>query len=379
MKKIGIVTICDNCNYGNRLQNYAVQEMLKEMGFSPTTLKNVNYQEYRYTYDPFFVKKILARVLYTPVKKKMHEESIRNWQSQFEKEEKRYANFQRFNKLIHFSKEWLTEYNLDIDAEEYSAFVTGSDQVFNYRYGRANRIDFLSFAGKIPRIALSASIGLEKIPKKYHRRYRKYLQKFSAVSVREETAKTELDKILNDNVSVTQVVDPTMTLEAEQWKKLAENSNVHLPEKYIVVMYLGQCEPQIEADIHGYAMEQNCEIVRLNDKREGAYYGCGPFEFLKIIRDARMVFTDSFHTCVFSILFHKNFYATKRKGDDEQIFSRIFCLLEQFGFSDRVFMGGNCEAIEEEVFEEAEHVLQRERIKIKKFMRQCLDSTTQEV
>ena len=30
MKKIGILTINDDGNYGNRLQNYAVQEILKE-------------------------------------------------------------------------------------------------------------------------------------------------------------------------------------------------------------------------------------------------------------------------------------------------------------------------------------------------------------
>ena len=31
MKKIGIITINDYNNYGNRLQNYAVQEVLKSL------------------------------------------------------------------------------------------------------------------------------------------------------------------------------------------------------------------------------------------------------------------------------------------------------------------------------------------------------------
>lgn len=36
--KVGIITINDKVNIGNRLQNYAVQELLKECGCEPTTL-----------------------------------------------------------------------------------------------------------------------------------------------------------------------------------------------------------------------------------------------------------------------------------------------------------------------------------------------------
>lgn len=36
--KVGIVTIIDMINYGNRLQNYAMQEVLSEMGEEVETL-----------------------------------------------------------------------------------------------------------------------------------------------------------------------------------------------------------------------------------------------------------------------------------------------------------------------------------------------------
>ena len=42
MKKIAIITIFDENNYGNRLQNYATQEVLKELGFEVETINNVN-------------------------------------------------------------------------------------------------------------------------------------------------------------------------------------------------------------------------------------------------------------------------------------------------------------------------------------------------
>ena len=40
MKKVGIITINDYRNYGNRLQNYAVQEVIKSLGFEAETIIN---------------------------------------------------------------------------------------------------------------------------------------------------------------------------------------------------------------------------------------------------------------------------------------------------------------------------------------------------
>ena len=40
MKKVGIITICDYQNYGNRLQNYALQEVLKSLSLDVDTIKN---------------------------------------------------------------------------------------------------------------------------------------------------------------------------------------------------------------------------------------------------------------------------------------------------------------------------------------------------
>lgn len=42
MKKIGILTINDYTNYGNRLQNYATQEELKSLGLQVETIVNIS-------------------------------------------------------------------------------------------------------------------------------------------------------------------------------------------------------------------------------------------------------------------------------------------------------------------------------------------------
>ena len=52
---IGIVTINDYDNYGNRLQNYALQEVLAELGYNSETLINYPYSN---TKDKFILRQI---------------------------------------------------------------------------------------------------------------------------------------------------------------------------------------------------------------------------------------------------------------------------------------------------------------------------------
>src|SRR5699024_789349 len=40
MKKVGIITLNGYKNYGNRLQNYALQEVIKQQGFEVETILN---------------------------------------------------------------------------------------------------------------------------------------------------------------------------------------------------------------------------------------------------------------------------------------------------------------------------------------------------
>ena len=43
--KVAILTITNGQNYGNRLQNYASQEVLKSLGFEVETIKNLTNQK----------------------------------------------------------------------------------------------------------------------------------------------------------------------------------------------------------------------------------------------------------------------------------------------------------------------------------------------
>ena len=58
---IGILTIIDNNNYGNRLQNYATQVIIKKMGFNVETIKNDAYSNTKQYYILRVLKNRLRR------------------------------------------------------------------------------------------------------------------------------------------------------------------------------------------------------------------------------------------------------------------------------------------------------------------------------
>lgn len=90
-KKVGIVTINDNDNYGNRLQNYAVQEVLKKYECDAVTIKNIPQLNNKDKILLRFIKYILKSL----TKKKDNE---------------RFKKFEEFNKNIKFSKNYVTPY-----------------------------------------------------------------------------------------------------------------------------------------------------------------------------------------------------------------------------------------------------------------------------
>ena len=61
-------------------------------------------------------------------------------------------------------------------------------------------------------------------------------------------------------------------------------------------------------------------------------YTSGPREFLGLIKNAEFVITDSFHACVFSMIFEKPFVVFERNkiGEKGNMNSRIYDFLEEY-------------------------------------------------
>lgn len=320
MKKVGIVTFTTGFNYGNRLQNYAVQEIVKDFGFCAETICD---NEIRFYTVKRNIKHIIS-ILYGCLK-------ATNITKLTEFERK--TAFDRFNnKYINLSKlNLFDERRLEKSLDAFEFFITGSDQVWNPFFIDSDNY-LLAFAPDGKKIAFSASIGVNVLPEEVRDKYKRLIDKIDFVSVREERAADIIEELGLNKPKV--LSDPTLALEKEKWLKLVEKSSVRVQEKYILCYFLGRMPENRKIEFQQLADDLSCEIINPLDDRNRKIYSYDPVDFLKLIKESELVITDSFHATVFSILFHKPFYVFNRKCL-ESMESRIDTLLTTFGFQSR--------------------------------------------
>ena len=165
---------------------------------------------------------------------------------------------------------------------------------------------------------------------------REYLKLFSGISVREESGIRLCKELFN--VQASQVLDPTMLLNCADYMKFA--SRAPKSQGNLMVYVLDRTEEK-DAFIAEFAEKRGLVPFYTNSKSEmpwdvdipAAERQQPPLEtWLKGFADAEFVLTDSFHACVFSILFHKPFgvFINHHRG-----LSRIESLLSPLGLMDR--------------------------------------------
>ena len=109
-------------------------------------------------------------------------------------------------------------------------------------------------------------------------------------------------------------------------------------KKYILKYFLGHVSEEKEKEIERFAKENNCDIIDILDKN--SFYATGPSEFVYLIKNAFLVLTDSFHSCVFSIIFNRPFLIFERDEEGmRNMNSRIDTLLQKFKLDGRRFDG----------------------------------------
>jgi len=346
MKKAGVITLFGEYNFGNRLQNYAVQEVLKKHGLNVETIKYIGLED-----D-------------IPI--------INN-----EKDEIRLKRFKEFNEHIQFADEILyKEYDVPEKFEEnYDYIVMGSDQIWNFTFDKIFSDKALgSFAPTHKKISFSASFGVNYTPEENSELYemcKKYLKDIKAISVR-ETAGKEIVKKLTNRDDVEVLVDPTMMLDVTEWEAVMKRPENLKTDKFIVKSFLGNVSDKAWEELYRIARENNCEIIDVSDKKS-PFYDVGPAEFLYLEKNAFLVATDSFHSCVFSILFSTPFIVFERKDNVlESMHSRIETLLDKFDMENRIFKDAITDEILNNNYSKAHEVLEEERIKGNQFLKSAL-------
>ena len=363
MKKVAIYTI-QSLNYGNRLQNYALQHALEKREYRIVSLKSQSKIEEKN--DAIARHPKLKKISFLVLLIKRINDLIINL-----KGDTQIAHFNYFNKYINLTNDFIGKN--DFRLSQYDAFIVGSDQVWNTTFDFVSVNSFLPFPHP-NKIAFSASFGVDSIP--YNQKIVDCLKDFRVLSVREEAGAKIIKELTGRDATV--LVDPTMLLTVEEWRKvenkprgIKETKKTEKPkEGYILTYFLSpKCEEAVEQLEKIRENREVYELLNLEDKVAGT---AGPSEFLWLFDHADLILTDSFHACVFSFLFNKPFMVFDRQYEGENMNSRLETLLSKFHLERKYANSGLQNDIWEHDYEEGYKQLELEREKAMNFLKDAL-------
>lgn len=369
MKKIGIITFHAAYNYGSLLQNFALQKVLKNLGFYPETI-NLRTRKQKEQYDYF-----------TPIGELLDKKRIILYLAFLLKKKELKQKYALFEKFL---SEDLTLSQEVADTEGirrlplYDAYIAGSDQIWNIGAKDFDWNYFLDFVPEgIPRFSYAASMGtcpndMLNGNSEVSMKIRNCLLKFNAISVREIKTAEVINRILPGR-DCEVLIDPTLLLEAKDWER-------HMAKEPIANGdYIFLYNPYFIKDVYEQARflskMTGLNVVVSNINMKSSFYypefkqilETGPWEFLNLIKNATYVVGRSFHLLAFSILFKKTFIAVN--GMDDSRLSNLLKLtglesLSSSGIKDmqKIIGGGKID------FTNAFYALQKERIKAFNFL-----------
>lgn len=315
---IGIITFHGSHNYGSVLQAYATQKLLSNLGQESEIInfRMESQKEYYALYPTKYGKQIMVgNVLRLPY------------------HAQRKIRFQKFEKFMQtrykMSGSDLKNYeDLKTVASKYDMYLTGSDQIWSNRIPELVHSDkdftgvyFLDFVedGK-KRISFASSVGeaneqdlADKVD---------LLKKFSAISTRETYGVNLLSKMTG--MPVSKVLDPTLMISKEEWLSIAPKEPMVKGDYIFLYTLRGVRKVATWGKyLTKLAKKLNMKVVCVSPffpvLTPGVQniYNAGPEDFINLINNAKLVFTDSFHGTAFSINLNKPFFSLTpgKEGD----------------------------------------------------------------
>lgn len=342
MKKIGIITIVKANNYGAELQSYALQQKLNMLGYDAEIIDYLFYK------NPLFRKTQKAKPVFKFSLKKQIKEfafiKLQNLKNIFFRKNVKLRNkkFDLFHKEnTRFSETFFTIDKLYDTELHYDVYISGSDQIWNPNLYSSLEPYFLTFAPKdAKKISYASSFGISCLPYQYIEKYKRWLEGYKAISVRENTGVKIIEQL---GLKSEWVLDPTLLLTKGEWTKIEKPVNV--PDKYILIYELIDSPylKHLASDIskrYGHKVVKICkDAYKPKDKNDFINISdAGPAEFIYLFNHANFIITNSFHGSAFSINFNKSFYVIIPKNKDNN--SRQKSILELFGLNDRIIYEG---------------------------------------
>ena len=330
--KIGILTFHNVPNYGAILQAFALSKTIENLGHS------VNIINYKCKGNDEQFSPAIAEYNPLHATPKNYIKNTMRWfryKLLIESEYKcKYDLFQKFSKQFIKVSDPISDVNLL--SVEYDAVVCGSDQIWNPDItGKYDDFYYAKGLENFNAISYAASTGDVSTVINYNENdFFERLKNFKHLSVREK----QLSKYINQvgKIKCDVVLDPSMLLCSNDYEEIIP-SDYDVPQKYVLVYQLARYDKVYEI-ANKVAKERNLQVIELCGVPYPALHNsniicnAGPREFLKLIKNANYVVTNSFHGAAFSIIYKKDFSCVQSRTRS----SRLVNLLDGFNIQSRL-------------------------------------------
>lgn len=310
--RIGIVTFFKP--YGGALQCYALQKVLRSLGHDVTVV-NRPWGEFRPAPRLSYIKRLKESILGS---------FFRDPFADF------YRKHYRFTRTI-TSTEDLKELGT---TKYFDVMIAGSDQPWNPQciktMGYYFYLDWVSH--DVRKYAYAVSFGKDYFPASDEQigKIKTILNTYEAISVRESSGVTISKNLFGINSEFC--VDPTLLLCSDDYETIIKDKRITKP--YVCQFFL---DPNLEklkfirkiAKIEGMPIIDNNPIEPASNIGRRIFRKKSISQWLRNIRDAKYVVTDSFHGTVFSILFHKQFICVNNKKRGTARFESLLTITNQ--------------------------------------------------
>ena len=302
--KIGTLTFHRAQNYGGVLQGYALVRFLLMRGYDAEVI-DYRCPKIESAYKLIHaenLKCLIASILSLPISLRARH------------------NFAEFrNHYMKISKDIYI--NPDDFTDQYDVCIMGSDQVWTLRLvGGFNPVYYGDFSPKIRKIGYAVSVAeIGRFSDDERQKMSSHIQNFSHFSTREESFGKEMTKL--SGMEVKTVIDPSLLLTKEEYEPIIEEP----VEKDYVLYYQQEYNPRTKEIVVDVARQVGAKLIVVvtGPKEDYGYplhyystHNLSVNKFLGMIKNAKVVFTSSFHGTAYSLIFRKNFYFVDIKAPD---------------------------------------------------------------
>lgn len=328
MKTIGVVTFHRANSFGATLQAYATVAFLNKNGYKSEIVDYTNEYEQRFQKVFYTENGKLSGYLTAAIKNFLFR--------------KRYYTMKSFGQLERYYPVSPAQYEdkESLRKAKYDVLVAGSDQIWNPVI--TNGIDdtyLLQFGSAAKRISVASSMGSHTLSDDEKEIFRKAMDTFTAISIREEFGKEQLSELTDKPIKI--LMDPTFLFKKDEWiEKLGKKSKYYdSKEKYILTFFVAPGNSYRER-VQEYADSmhlpiwsiQSTTIKRTNCQK--SILGATIEDFIALIAGAELVITDSFHGVAMSLNLQRNFVAFKNTANPV----RVVSILDKLEISERLNM-----------------------------------------